>query len=402
MKRVYRDVMSKKVFVYKAIAPLFVFFIAIATAYWLVASKPPVEKKTGEEIIRQVQAIVVTKQQALFPIDSQGVVLPITHIRYLSQVSGQIISVASNWQDGGFFHKGDIMLSVEDPAYKSQLAKAEAQLAQAQMTLTQEIALADVAEKTWEAGKRTDDNPAARSLALREPQIEAAKAQLAAAKADVELARIMLEKTRIRAPFDGIINNKLVDIGQVLSSGQHLADFYGISKAEIQVPLTQAQQAYLDLPPLAKATSTPVEVIYNSADRTHRMEARLVRTSGVLDEKTRVLHGIIEVDDPYNLQKKADKVVLPMGAFVEVAIASKEQADIVQLPKRLLRPGNRIWVADTDDRLQLRAVILLPSQGDTIYVQNGLKLDDRVITSSIVDAYPGNPVSVTLIDSLED
>lgn len=394
--------MSKKVFVYKAIGPFLVLLLASLIAFWLVFTKPPVEKKTGEEIVRKVEAIAVKKQKALFPIDSQGVVLPITHIRYLSQVSGQILSVAPNWQDGGFFHKGDIMLSVEDPAYKSQLAKAEAQLAQAQMTLTQEIALADVAEKTWEAGKRTDDNPAARSLALREPQIEAAKAQLAAAKADVELARIMLEKTRIRAPFDGIINNKQVDIGQVLSSGQHLADFYGISKAEIQVPLTQAQQAYLDLPPLAKATSTPVEVIYKAADKTHRLAARLVRTSGVLDEKTRVLHGIIEVDDPYNLKQNTKKVVLPMGAFVEVEIASQEQADIIQLPKRLLRPGNRIWVADKNDRLQLRAVILLPSQSDTIYIQHGLEPDDRVITSSIVDAYPGNPVSVSLMDSLEN
>lgn len=393
--------MSKKVLVYKAVGPILVILLAAATAAWLVFTKPPVEKKTAEEIVRHVQAIAAVKQQALFPIDSQGVVSPITHIRYLSQVNGQIISVAKNWQDGGFFHKGDIMLSVEDPAYKSQLAKAEAQLAQAKTVLTQEIAMADVAEKTWEAGKRTDDNPAARSLALREPQIEAAKAQLASAKADVEVARIMLEKTRIRAPFDGIINNKMVDIGQVLGTGQQLADFYGISKAEIRVPLTQAQQAYLDLPPLAQATNTPVDVIYKVADKTHILSARLVRTSGVLDEKTRVLHGIIEVDDPYNLQQKPNKVVLPMGAFVEVAIASQEQADIIQLPKRLLRPGNRIWVADTDDRLQLRNVILLPSQSDTIYVQHGLKPDDRVITSSIVDAYPGNPVSVTLIDHLE-
>lgn len=393
--------MSKKVLVYKAVGPILVLLLATATAAWLVFTKPPVEKKTAEEIVRHVQAIAAVKQQALFPIDSQGVVSPITHIRYLSQVNGQIISVAKNWQDGGFFHKGDIMLSVEDPAYKSQLAKAEAQLAQAKTVLTQEIAMADVAEKTWEAGKRTDDNPAARSLALREPQIEAAKAQLASAKADVEVARIMLEKTRIRAPFDGIINNKMVDIGQVLGTGQQLADFYGISKAEIRVPLTQAQQAYLDLPPLAQATNTPVDVIYKVADKTHILSARLVRTSGVLDEKTRVLHGIIEVDDPYNLQQKPNKVVLPMGAFVEVAIASQEQADIIQLPKRLLRPGNRIWVADTDDRLQLRNVILLPSQSDTIYVQHGLKPDDRVITSSIVDAYPGNPVSVTLIDRLE-
>lgn len=292
------------------------------------------------------------------------------------------------------------MLRIEDHVYQGQFAKAQAQLAQAELALTQEKALSYVAEKNWQAGKSTDDNPAGKSLALREPQLASAQAQLLSAKADLVSATLMLDKTKIRAPFDGIINNKVVDIGQVLAAGQQLADFYGIAKAEVRVPLTQIQQAYLALPPLATRANIPVDIIYRKAENDVHIAGTLTRTSGVLDESTRVLHGIIEVNDPYNLHSKA-KDVLPIGAFVEVKINSQVQENIIKLPKRLLRPGNRLWVVDPESKLRLRDVRILPSQDEWVYIQSGLEVSDKIITSSIVDAYPGNPVEFELNDNAE-
>lgn len=378
----------------RGLLPLVILFLAIAAAYMLIGSKEPVAKKDGEEKLRKVSVIPVKLETVSFPVSSQGNVLPAKQIRYLAEINGRIIKTSDNWQDGAYFRQGEIMLLVEDHAYQSQLAKAKAAEKQAKTTLTQEVANAHVAKKTLESSGRKHDNEAARSLALREPQQETARAQLLSAQADVEVASIMLEKTYIRAPFDGIVNNKAVDIGQVVGSGQLLADFYGVEKAEIRVPLTLAQQAYLDLPPLAQRADIPVDVIYKTAGVEHHFEGRLVRTSGVLDEATRVLHGIIEVSDPYNLSQ-ADKAVLPLGAFVEVKISSKEQAGIVRLPSRLLRPGNRLWVADQDDKLRQREVQVLPSRGKEIFVYQGIEEGDRIIVSSIIDAHAGSPLDIS-------
>lgn len=393
--------MNAKLNVRRLIAPIVVLSLSSLIAAALILNKEPVAKKTDTELIRSVTAIQANPEKASFAITSQGAVIPATHIRYLSEVNGKIKSVASNWQDGGYFKQGDVMLTIEDHVYQSQLAKAKAALQQAETLLTQEKALAHVAKKTYESSGRKDDDEASRALALREPQLASAQTQLESAQADVNAAEIMLEKTNVRAPFTGIINNKAVDIGQVIGTGQLLADFYGVAKAEIRVPLTLAQQAYLDLPPLSKTADISVEVIYKTAGETHRYSAKLVRTSGVLDETTRVLHGIILLDDPYNLAQQ-DKAVLPLGAFVEVNISSVEQANVIQLPSRLLRPGDRIWVVDTDNKLRLRDVKLLPSREKTIYISSGIQPDDRIIVSSIVDAYPGNPVEVTMKESVEN
>lgn len=379
----------------RALLPIVILVLAAFAAYMLIESKPPVAKKEGDEALRKVTVIPVKKEAVSFPVSSQGTVLPAKQIRYLAEVNGRIIKTSDNWQDGAYFRQGEIMLIVEDYVYRSQLAKAKAAEEQAKTTLTQEVANAHVAKKTLEASDRQHDNEAARSLALREPQQEAAKAQLASAQADVEAASIMLEKTYIRAPFDGIINNKAVDIGQVLGTGQLIADFYGVEKAEIRVPLTLAQQAYLDLPPLAQKADVAVDVVYKTAGVEHRLEGRLVRTSAVLDEATRVLHGIIEVKDPYDLAQTG-RVVLPLGAFVEVSINSKEQAGIIRLPSRLLRPGNRLWVADQEDKLRQRSVKVLPSHGKEIFVYQGVEEGDRIIVSSIIDAHAGTRLDVTV------
>lgn len=387
--------MSNKSVLVKVLLPVVILFLAALAAYLLIESKPAVAKKDSEEKLRKVTVMPIKLESVNFPISSQGNVLPAKQIRYLSEISGRIIKTSDNWQDGAYFRQGEIMLIVEDYAYQSQLAKAKAAQEQAKTTLTQEIANAHVAKKTLEASERKHDNEAARSLALREPQQEAAKAQLLSAQADVEAASIMLEKTYVRAPFDGIINNKAVDIGQVVGSGQLIADFYGVEKAEIRVPLTLAQQAYLDLPPLAQKADIAVDVVYKTAGVEHHFDGRLVRTSAVLDEATRVLHGIIEVDDPYNLSQ-GKNAVLPLGAFVEVNISSKEQTNIIRLPSRLLRPGNRLWVADADDRLRQREVQILPSRDKEIYVYQGLQEGDRIIVSSIIDAHAGTRLEVTL------
>lgn len=390
--------MKNKALFSKILAPLAVLGVAIIATIAIINSKPPVAKKEASSLVHEVQAIAFQQQNASFPLSSQGVVMPLTHIRYLSEVSGKIIEVSPKWADGGFFRKGELLLRVEDHSYKSQLAKAEAAFEQAKTSLTQEKAQAYVAKKNWEASNRTgDDDPAARSLALREPQLATAKAQLASAEADLNVARLMLDKTQVRAQFDGIIHNKAVDIGQVVGAGQHLADFYGTAKAEIRVPLTLAQQAYLSLPGLTQQADIAVDVFYQVANTTHHYQGQMKRTSAVLDEKTRVLHGVVEVLDPYSLQHKG-RPALPLGAFVEVQIRSEEQQQVVALPKRLLRPGNRIWVADTDNRLQLRDVVILPSRSDDIYIQQGILETDRIIVSSIVDARPGNLVKVNMVN----
>lgn len=89
----------------KAILPILVLGLASFITYIMIANKPVVAKKEGEELVRHVKVIEYKPQSIDFPVSSQGVVLPLTRIRYLSEVSGRVVEVADSWQDGGYFVK---------------------------------------------------------------------------------------------------------------------------------------------------------------------------------------------------------------------------------------------------------------------------------------------------------
>lgn len=379
----------------------FIVIIAAGLVTWLmISNREQPSKKAPEQTSHSVTVVAAQPQTLRIPLATQGVVEPRTRIRLLPEVNGKIISAAPAWVNGGFFHKGDVMLRIEDHAYQNQLSKARATLAQAQSTLTQEKALAYVAEKEWQQRDNKPENEASRDLALRKPQLEAARQQVASARADVASAEIALAKTRIRAPFDGIVSNKATDIGQVVSPGQLLAEFSAIDWVEVRVPLTERQRALLQLPGLTDSSPIEAHVNYITADTRHSFTGQLVRTEAMLDEVTKVLYGVIRIADPYGLSEDRP-AELPIGAFVEVDVISRELNGVITIAQRLLRSGNRVWVADSDNRLQQRTVELLPVRGETVYVAGGLKTDDRIITSSIVDAHEGTVVDVIMDDKAE-
>ena len=60
-----------------------------------------------------------------FSIDSQGSVVPRTETRLISEVSGMVTQVSDKFQVGGFFQKGDVLLSIDDISYKVALLQAQ-------------------------------------------------------------------------------------------------------------------------------------------------------------------------------------------------------------------------------------------------------------------------------------
>ena len=80
-----------------------------------------------------------------------------------------------------------------------------------------------------------DNNPP--PLVAKEPQLLAVQARLEADRADLRKAQLNLERTELRAPFEGRVSEESVDIGQYVTHGQALASLYSTEAAEIVVPL---------------------------------------------------------------------------------------------------------------------------------------------------------------------
>lgn len=371
--------------------PVLILVVTAGVVMVMHLSSPPAAKKEEAEVVHKVSVITLAPTRFTVPVHSQGEVIARTQVRLLPEVSGKIIDVSPKWNNGGYFRQGEMMLKIEDHTYRNHVARTKASLAQAQSAYVQEQGIAYVAEKEWKKRGGGEKNEAARALALREPQLKSAKAQVDAAEAELKAAELSLEKTTIKAPFDGILLKKAADIGQTIGSGQMLGEFYAVDQAEIRVPLTETQQALMDLPGLNENASISAIIRFQTDDAQIERPGRFVSTEGVLDELTKVLYGRVIIDDPYAMQD-ATLPPIRIGAFVQVVMTGKTLDGVFVIPGDTLRRGDMVWTVDAENKLHLQKITYLKLRQDDLVVVGGLQAGDRLAVGSLIKPSEGKLV----------
>ncbi|MEQ8801646.1 MAG: efflux RND transporter periplasmic adaptor subunit, partial [Haliea sp.] len=276
---------------------------AAAITFLMYLNRPSTHITEPVYIPVTVDVVEVKKETIRIPVQAQGTVSPLQQTVLVAEVQGRIVEAADNFNVGGFLRQGDVLLRIDPRDYEARLARTQAALRSAESELLQEQGRADVARREWEklpAGSQRSD--AARDLYLRKPQLAQAEAQLLAAKADVSTARDDLERTAVRAPYDALIRDKHTELGQYVTPGTSLAEIFAVATAEVRLPIPQTRLAYLDLPGVTADSGGALIDLYTDVggDVTH-WSARLHRSEGVFDERSRALFAVARVDDPYAL-----------------------------------------------------------------------------------------------------
>lgn len=368
---------------------------AATITYLLFLNRPSTEISEPVYIPVTVDVVVAEKETIRIPVQAQGTVSPLQQTLLVAEVQGRIVEVAGNFNVGGFLRQGDVLLRIDPRDYEAQLARAEADLRSAESELLQERGRADVARREWErlpsGSQRSDD---ARDLYLRKPQLAQAEAQLLAAAADVNTARDDLERTVVRAPYDALVRAKHSELGHYVTPGASLAEVFAVAMAEVRLPIPQTRLAYLDLPEVATDTGGALIDLYTDVggDITH-WTARLHRSEGVFDERSRALFAVARIDDPYALDSPG-REPLRIGTFVNASIQGRPMPGLVALPRYVLRAGDRVAVVDDNKLVRNRKVTTLRASGDFIYVSSGLENGDLVILTALDSALTGAEVDV--------
>jgi RND family efflux transporter MFP subunit len=381
----------------KATLPLLLIGASLAVAVTLYATRP--ENATVAPPVKAILVDVaeVVLQDLRIPVQAQGTVTPHRETSLVSEVSGKIQSVSPSFHAGGYVAAGEVLVEIDDRDYQANMLRARAGVESAESALAQEKGRAEVAYNEWEKLPRNSQrSQAATDLYLRKPQLELAEAQLLSAAADLRKAEDDLERTIIRAPYDSLVKEKRADLGQYVSPGTPLATVFAVDYAEVRLAIPQSKLSYLDLPGVSGfgAQEAPLVDLYTDvAGEIKHWVARLKRTEGVFDERSRVLFAVAAVDDPYALNDE-NKKPLRIGTFVKASILGSELHGITVLPRYVLRAGNMLWVVDDQQTLRNRKVKTLRTEGEEIYVSNGLQNGDLVSLTTFSDAIPGMPVRI--------
>lgn len=382
---------------FKYILPLGIIALSIVAVIAMVAiaqGKRPERKDTGNQAL-VVDTIPARLQSLNFSVVSQGAVAPRTETTLVAEVSGQIVSVSSNFIAGGFFRKGEMLLQIDPSDYETALLRAQATLAARKAQLADQTARSEQALKDWtNLGRKGEPS----DLTLRKPQLAEAKAAVQAAGAELRQAERNLERTRIKVPYDGLVRNKMVDVGQFVGAGTPLGVTFAVDYAEIRLPLSSNDMRFLNLPSATRLDSAhrvPVRLVSGTLEGLQEWDGEIVRTEGVVDQKSRVVYAVVEVVDPYGVLGKSDQAELKMGTFVRADIEGLRADNVVVLPRSVLQNDNTVLVANKDRELEIRQVELVRAEPRQVYISSGVDSGELVITTSLDAPIPGTKLSIT-------
>jgi len=357
----------------------------------LTADKPELQKIKPDTPAPMVRVMKVATGPKSIIIRGEGTVRPLREIDLVPQVGGKIVHISSSLVNGGEFDKGDPLLSINPIDYELAvtLAKAKVRNSESNLKIIREEAL--VAREEWRVHYSNIPHVGkeAPPLVAKEPQLAAARASLDADRADLKKAFLNLERTVLKAPFNGRVSRKSVDIGQYVTPGQALAKLFSTETAQIALPLEDKDLFWFDVPGFTPGDGpgSPATVHAGIAGHELVFPGKVVRAEGELDERTRMITVIVRVDKPY-----ATKPPLAIGLFVTVDIMGRVLPNAAVIPRAALHQENIVWTVNDQGVLSFRTVRVALYQGEEIVIESGLRDGEMVVFSSLKAATDGMTV----------
>lgn len=375
----------------KSIYTLTVLVAGFGLALLIATSEPEMATQVREPILRTVRAMEANETSEHLVISSQGTVEPRSQSELIPEVSGRVEWLSPALVGGGIFTEGEVLLRIESADYDSALQRAEA------VTDRSEVEVEFTRDELERLQKLHSQKLASESQldsAARAARI--AEANLIDSRAALEQSRRDLARTQFKAPFDGMVRNEKVDLGQFVSRGTNIGTIYATDYVEVRLPIAADQMRYLGIPlahrgQIPEDSRPPVTVSAEFGDASLIWEGELVRTEAEIDQRSRMIYGVVRIE----MTPSEDSPLIPVGLFVQAEIQGRLVEDIVRLPRSAMRDNDQVLVIDSENRLRFRTVSVLRLEHDEVLISSGLEDGELVCISAIqtvVDGMHVNPL----------
>lgn len=301
----------------------------------------------------------LVEQPVQITVVATGRVAPARETALASTLTGRVR--ATPVAEGAAVTAGTLLLALDSDEWTAALAQAEAQRRDARG------ALADAerqARRQRELQAQGFLSPAALDGAER--ALDAARRRLEQTTASVAQARAKLDQAQVRAPADGVLLQRLVEVGDGVTAGRALLRFAVAGPPRILLDLDER-----DLGQLAVGQSAAVRA---DAWPDERLPARVQRIAAQVDSA----RGTVEVE----LTPEGDTARLLPGMTVSAEVVTAAPRPQLLLPLTALRDGRVATVVD--GRLRWRAVDTAPAIDGQLPVRGGLTAG-----AVVVDPAPG-------------
>jgi membrane fusion protein, multidrug efflux system len=299
---------------------------------------------------------------------------------------------------GAHVTSGEILATISAPDLDQQLEQAKGQLVQLEAAVQQAQANADLGRATdqrtsqlvvqgWQSKQQGDNDRlnAASQLAA----LAVAKANVVAQQAAVKRLEELTAFEEIKAPFDGVVMARNVDIGDLVNAGGTTG------RALFQVADIHRMRVYVSVPQAFLGELAPgIKATLHLPGQKETFDAELVSTSNALTENSRTALVELQADNP-------DGKLWP-GAFAEVHFHIPADPNTLSVPLTALvfsAQGMRVAALDADDKVMLKPVTVGRNLGNRVEIESGLAPSDRLVDSPLESTQTGDAVKIANADA---
>ncbi|HQE12047.1 MAG TPA: efflux RND transporter periplasmic adaptor subunit [Flavipsychrobacter sp.] len=288
-----------------------------------------------------------------------GTLLPNEAIEIHPELTGRITKI--HFKEGAFVKKGQLLVSLYDADILAQIQKLKQQKAlqnklyERQQSL---VAIGGISQQDYEATATT----------------------IATIDADITAQEAQLRRTKILAPFEGIVGIRSISEGAIVSPTTTIAQLQQVHPLKIDFNLPEQYYPYL---------KTDKAVYFSVKGVSDSLEGKISSIDPGADAATRTIRARAVVPNP---NRK-----LIAGAYAEVTIPFESNNEALLIPTQSIllttRDKKVVWVAN--GKATMKTVQLGVRSANKVEVLAGLKPGDTILTTGLMQVKDGMDVLIT-------
>lgn len=291
---------------------------------------------------------------------ANGKFAPGQELNFSAETAGRVISVLVD--EGSYVSKGQTLAVI-----KTENLSVDVQTAK------------DAYQNALKDKQRYEN--AFKTGGVTQQQVDQAELALTNAEAKVKQANIRVSDANIRASINGIVNKRMIEPGSVLAPGTQLFEIVDVSTLTLDVAVTEAQVANLKTGDavVVKASVLPdqefkgkVKFIAPKADASLNFPVKIEITNNTAKSLKAGMYGMAQFSFP----QQQPVILIPRSAFVGSV------------------SNNQVFVADANNKVQLRTVVSGRIAGEQVEVVSGLQEGEQVVISGQINLADGSTIAI--------
>jgi len=300
--------------------------------------------------------------------EAVGTIEAIEEITVVSEINAAVVALP--FIEGSQINKGELIAQLDDSQIAAEVTRSEA-------LYTQSLSAYNRVKKIVDEKAGTPQD------------LDDALASLKVAEANLKLAEARLNKTRIVAPFSGMIGSRRVSVGSFLLTGDAITELANLNEIRINF---SAPEGFLSQ--LKRGLEV---IVYSPVYPGHEVKGKIIAIEPIIDADTRTARIVARVSNP------GQKFRPGMSANVSVILSQRPEALTIPT-EAVFANGNQsfVYIVNADSTVAPAPVTLGLQMSDVVEISAGLDLGMKIITAGHQKLFPGAkvlPVSTQMTKS---